>query len=443
MTIKEVEKQTGLTAKSIRYYESKKLITVERNEENSYRSYSENEVKRLKQIKLFRYLDFSIEEIGKLLDLKEADVKEVFLEKAEIFLEQRDTCIDKREMCLALAKDYKTTPEFIQEYNEAIEFLESDELAETMETLKDFGTPNLSAAIVVTLICLGPILWLFYNIHRGIYGVLLANAIQALIAMAFLTGTWIHYMIQYRNHKNRVKKKNSEWAWMLPLMVVAAIAGIASIIGVTVLGEKIIAPEDYLFYEYGPIAGFVMILLVVIPVILLCLLLVAKIQRKSLEEMEKMNDILYIWNHLGKWRPAIMVLWIVALYICLTSVTYVTQDEIIHYSPVHPLGTTYEYSQIEEINTGFGNENFAIAEYKKKGNFFYQIKLDGKTITFHCPSVNEEIERYQEDSYLELEEFDQKLVNLGVPKRADESGYENCDLDEIFVERFLRIIRLK
>ena len=107
------------------------------------------------------------------------------------------------------------------------------------------------------------------------------------------------------------------------------------------------------------------------------------------------------------------------------------------------MGTTYEYSQIEEINTGFGNENFAIAEYKKKGNFFYQIKLDGKTITFHCPSVNEEIERYQEDSYLELEEFDQKLVNLGVPKRADESGYENCDLDEIFVERFLRIIRLK
>lgn len=37
MQIKDVEKLTGLTAKSIRFYEAKGLIKVERNEENSYR----------------------------------------------------------------------------------------------------------------------------------------------------------------------------------------------------------------------------------------------------------------------------------------------------------------------------------------------------------------------------------------------------------------------
>lgn len=36
MTIKDVEKRTGLTAKSIRYYESKGLITVARNDDNDY-----------------------------------------------------------------------------------------------------------------------------------------------------------------------------------------------------------------------------------------------------------------------------------------------------------------------------------------------------------------------------------------------------------------------
>ncbi len=36
MTIKDVEKLTGLTAKSIRYYEAKNLIAVARNEGNSY-----------------------------------------------------------------------------------------------------------------------------------------------------------------------------------------------------------------------------------------------------------------------------------------------------------------------------------------------------------------------------------------------------------------------
>lgn len=159
--------------------------------------------------------------------------------------------------------------------------------------------------------------------------------------------------------------------------------------------------------------------------------------------MENMNDILYIWNHLGKWRPAVVVFWFVAMYLCLTSVTFVTEDKIICHSPLHPSGVVYDYWQIEEINTGFGNKSVALAEYKKKGSFFYQIRLDDKTITFHCPSVNEDIKRYQEDSYLELEEFDQKLVSLAIPKKADETGYENCDFDKQFVERFLRIIRLK
>lgn len=443
MTIKEVEKQTGLTAKSIRYYESKNLITVERNAENSYRSYSEKEVNRLKQIKLFRYLDFSIEEIGRLLDEKEGKVKEALREKAEIFSREKDLCADKQEMCLTLSKEYKETPEFIEEYNEIIEFLESDELAETIENLKDYATPNLSQTIVTTFVCVAPVLWLFYNINRGIYGVLPVNAVAAIIGTIMLTLNWTHYIIQYRHHKNRVKKNNRAWAWITPFMVVACIGGIAAVVGVIGLGEKIIAPENYLFYEYGPVASIVMIWLVMVPMILLCILLVAKLRKKTPEEMENMNDILYIWNHLGKWRPAVVVFWFVAMYLCLTSVNFVTEDKIICHSPLHPSGVVYDYWQIEEINTGFGNKSVALAEYKKKGSFFYQIRLDDKTITFHCPSVNEDIKRYQEESYLELEEFDQKLVSLAIPKKADETGYENCDFDKQFVERFLRIIRLK
>ena len=103
----------------------------------------------------------------------------------------------------------------------------------------------------------------------------------------------------------------------------------------------------------------------------------------------------------------------------------------------------YEYSEIESISTGFGDKNFAIAEYKRKGNFFYQITLDGRIITFHVPNVNEDIERYQEDSYLLLEEFDQALRKLKIPKKASEKGYENCELDQEFVDRFLRIINTK
>ena len=102
-----------------------------------------------------------------------------------------------------------------------------------------------------------------------------------------------------------------------------------------------------------------------------------------------------------------------------------------------------EYSDVKSIKTGFGNKNISIAEYKKKGQFFYQVEINGKTITFHAPSTNEKIKRYEEHTYLELEEFDQALVELGIPKEADKEGWEYCDFDKEYVDRFLRIIMLK
>ncbi len=447
MTIKEVEKLTGLTAKSIRYYESKDLITVERNQENSYRSYSEKEVTRLKWIKLFRYLDFSIEEIRSLLDEGEAQVKDALRDKAEIFADKKDICEDKQEMCLTLAKDYKTDSQIIEEYNETIEFLESDEMAEIMEELKDVGCQSLQVTISFSLLCFAPIIWLFYNISKERSGILPANAVMALLATALLTANWIHYGYQYRRHKKRIKKKNKEWAGMMPVLIIALIfacvLGIAAVVAIESWMENLMAPENYLFFEFQSVASVAMVWLSMIPIILICVLVLAKIFKKNTEELEKVNDIVLLWNHLGKWRSATILLWLIGLYCCITSINFVTEDSIVHYSPLNPTGITYQYSDIEQITTGFGNKTFAIAEYKKKGNFYYQLTIDKTLITFHVPSVNESIERYQEDTYLELEEFDQKLVKLGIPKKADPKGYENCDYDQRYIDRFLRIIQSK
>lgn len=443
MTIKDVEKLTGLTAKSIRYYEAKELITVDRNDKNSYRSYSEEDVIRLKQIKLFRYLDFSIEEIRPLLDGEEEQIKDALRDKAECFSKQKETCENKQEMCLTLAKEYTKSPKFIEEYNEAIEFMESDEFTELIEELKDLSYPNLTQTIAYSLICLGPILWLFVNLDMQRYDTLVFNAVLALIGTVFITVNWMHYIQQYRKYKKHISKKNREWAFMGLAMLIACVAGIAGVIGVMVLAERIIVPKGYLFYEHHPIAGVVMIWLIMIAIILVCLLVAMKICKKTPEQLEKMNDIIFFWNLLGKWKPAALILWLIGMYLCMTSLTVVTENEIIYHSPIHPFGITYQYSDVEEITTGFGDKNFAVAEYKKKGNFFYRIALDGRKIIFHVPSVNEEIERYANDSYLELEEFDQALVRLGINKKSDEKGYESCILDKQFVERFLRIIRLR
>ena len=440
MTIKEVEKQTGLTAKSIRYYESKGLLTVERNVDNAYRSYSQKEIHRLKQIKLFRYLDFSIEKIRELLDGDKSQVQKAFQEKAEMFYEQKEDCESKREICLSLAKDYSENEKAIEEYDDAINFLESGELEETMEAVKKYTCPNLSATILYSLIFLAPVFWLFYNINTERYEGLLLNAIVAIIGVVLVTLNWCRYVTYYCRHKNRVRQNNREWAWMGPGIIVMIIGGLALLIGILMLAEKVIVPKDYLFYEYQPVAELVMIWLIMIPVILVVVLVIAKIQKKTPQQMEDMNDILFLWNHFGKWRPVVIGLWIFFLYLCLCSFTVVTESEIVYHSPLHPTGISYPYTAVEQISTGFGNKTFAVSEYKKKGNFYYQISLDGRTITFHVPSVNEDITRYEEDSYLELEEFDEKLVMLGIAKTGSDEGYENCDYDKRYVDRFLRII---
>ena len=49
MLINDVVKRTGLTKKAIRFYEDKKLLSVQR-QTNDYRSYSEDNVLTLKKI---------------------------------------------------------------------------------------------------------------------------------------------------------------------------------------------------------------------------------------------------------------------------------------------------------------------------------------------------------------------------------------------------------
>lgn len=440
MTIKDVEKLTGLTAKSIRYYESKNLIAVARNEENSYRSYTEDDVNRLRWIKMFRYLDFSIEEIGTLLEMNDTEIKEALRQKADTFSKQKNLCEEKQELCLSLAKDYKSDQGVVEEYIDAVEFMESDEMTELMDQIEDCLAPNLVSTIAGTLIFLAPVLWLFYNIKAERLDMLMTNTILAIIGTAITTWNWIHYATQYGKHRARVKKKNRKMGWMVPAMILSLILGIAAIVGVMALVPKFLVPKDYLFLEQGPITGVIFIWLVMIPAILLCSLLILKISKKSVEEMEDVNDILLIWNLLKKWRPLVIIVWLIALYCCITNFTAVTADKIICYSPLHPVGVAYEYTDVESIKTGFGSKYFSIADYKKKGSFYYQIEISGKTITFHTPGANEDIQRYREHTYLELEEFDQALVELGIPKEGDKKGWENCDFDQEYVDRFLRII---
>ncbi len=67
MKINEVEALVNITKKNIRFYEEQGLLSPQRNTENGYRNYSEEDVQVLQQIKLLRKLGVPIEEIRHML----------------------------------------------------------------------------------------------------------------------------------------------------------------------------------------------------------------------------------------------------------------------------------------------------------------------------------------------------------------------------------------
>ena len=69
MNISKVAKATGLTAKTIRYYESIGLISPPVRSENGYRSYAEGALRELNFVKRARETGFNLEECQELLAL--------------------------------------------------------------------------------------------------------------------------------------------------------------------------------------------------------------------------------------------------------------------------------------------------------------------------------------------------------------------------------------
>ena len=98
MRIKEVEDLVGITKKNIRFYEKEGLLTPGRELENSYRDYSEEDVKRLRVIKLLRKLDMPISGISDVLEGRIALPEALHLH-ALLLEEQRKGIANAQRVC--------------------------------------------------------------------------------------------------------------------------------------------------------------------------------------------------------------------------------------------------------------------------------------------------------------------------------------------------------
>jgi len=74
MKIKEFSHQTGLPAKTIRYYEEIGLLPAPKRLDNGYRVYSESDIARARLVSGARSLDFSLDDIQEILAMRDQQV---------------------------------------------------------------------------------------------------------------------------------------------------------------------------------------------------------------------------------------------------------------------------------------------------------------------------------------------------------------------------------
>src|SRR5947209_1617542 len=69
MRIGELAERAGVTTRTIRYYESLGLLGPSEREGTGFRYYTDEALARLRKIDFLKNLDFSLEEIGSVIDL--------------------------------------------------------------------------------------------------------------------------------------------------------------------------------------------------------------------------------------------------------------------------------------------------------------------------------------------------------------------------------------
>ena len=123
MTIKDAADQTGLTQKSIRFYESKGLLSVQRGAENDYRQYTEADITQLKRIKVLRWLGLTVDELG---TLNAAEWKNLPAALSDHYLnlqKNMEQLEEKHHLCSELLDAIRegTADDLIEQYRERID----------------------------------------------------------------------------------------------------------------------------------------------------------------------------------------------------------------------------------------------------------------------------------------------------------------------------------
>lgn len=90
MTVNEVSKLTGVSIRTLQYYDKIGLLHPADHSDAGYRLYDENDLERLQQILLFRELEFPLKDIREIIDSPDFDRDKAIKQQIELLLLKRE-----------------------------------------------------------------------------------------------------------------------------------------------------------------------------------------------------------------------------------------------------------------------------------------------------------------------------------------------------------------
>ncbi|MBQ5696729.1 MAG: hypothetical protein IIV48_08780 [Clostridium sp.] len=282
------------------------------------------------------------------------------------------------------------------------------------------------------LIALGPILWLFMNIYDKNYEDIVLNIVFVILGITILFYNLRNYLKIYNKKSNIFLDLLSyiiSFIFYILLIAVLVIVFLAFYIGISLIQEKLFTKGEYIIYltKY-PYSYLVFVIMIIVSIKIGMMML----KKEKLFSKEKE---LSLWRKFDKF---LMLAIIPLIYIVVTSVVVVTEEGIYDYSFYNLKGDKYTFSDVEYVNTGFVDYG------RNKGEFFYNIELkNGTKLRLAYPSMHQLSEKYEDDTWQEYVDIDEYIMNSGAKKDSSEKGSKYVQMDKVYVDKLLKVIRNK
>lgn len=302
-----------------------------------------------------------------------------------------------------------------------------DNLDEVIKFLEESEHQPVGIVILESLGLCAPLLWLVYNCVMGQWSKLIINIPLAIVGAVGLIIVWRNYF-KKRNENKRIQKEKNKGSFLLFFLIIIGIVFMLwMFVVLATIQEYIFAVDGWLFYANSNLGIYVAIILGVAMIVAGISVLLSKVSNNS------------EWNwgiggFVKKHWKAIVIIVLVSFYIVITGVTFVTEDKIVYRNWLHPMGVTYSYEDVTEVKTGYKG-----GIGSSKGEFYYKACFEGRWISFSNTTPNESVEKYN-DTYMEIEAFDEKLMQYHPKKISSRKNEKNADLDQVYIDRFNRII---